>query len=397
MASTFFRSVRSLEADHSQRSYLGLALAGSLLTAWILWFFLAHVSVYAVTNKADLEVDRAAHPVESIVIGRVVATHMVLEQEVKTGDVLVELDSGTQQFQLTEEKTQRAGANPQIRSREEQIASEEQALVQGEQASKDALEEARAHYSEAEAAAQFAKAEAERVRKMYSAGVVAELDLNRSVADSQQRRAAADSLHYAVVRLEGEQRARSNERKAHIEQLTGELDKLRGDNATAGVTIQRLEEEVGRRSIRAPIDGRLGEVAPLRVGAVVHEGEKLAAVIPTGKLRAVANFDPPVALGRVRPGQHARLRLEGFPWAEYGSVDAIVTNVASEIRDGSIRVEMALDSRSDSRIPLQHGLPGSVEVEIEILSPANLVLRKAGSWLAGSKNNFTNLGTVLGR
>jgi multidrug resistance efflux pump len=397
MASAFSRSVRSLEADNSQRSYLGIALAASLLTAWILWFFLAHVSVYAVTNKADLEVDRAAHPVESVVIGRVVATHMVLDQEVKAGDVLVELDSGTQQFQLTEEKTRLAGADPQIRSREEQIASEEQALVQDQQASKDALEEARAHYSEAEGAAQFAQAEAERVRKMYTAGVIAELDLNRSVADAQQRRAAADSLHYAVVRLEGEQHARTNERKAHIEQLMGELNKLRGDKATAGVTIQGLEEEVGRRWIRAPIDGRLGEVAPLRVGTVVHEGEKLAAVIPTGKLRVVANFDPPVALGRVRPGQHARLRLEGFPWAEYGSVGATVTNVASEIRDGTIRVEMALDSHSDSRIPLQHGLPGSVEVDIETLSPASLVLRQAGSWLAGPKNNLTNLSTVTGQ
>jgi multidrug resistance efflux pump len=397
MASAFSRSVRSLEADNSQRSYLGIALAASLLTAWILWFFLAHVSVYAVTNKADLEVDRAAHPVESVVIGRVVATHMVLDQEVKAGDVLVELDSGTQQFQLTEEKTRLAGADPQIRSREEQIASEEQALVQDQQASKDALEEARAHYSEAEGAAQFAQAEAERVRKMYTAGVIAELDLNRSVADAQQRRAAADSLHYAVVRLEGEQHARTDERKAHIEQLMGELNKLRGDKATAGVTIQGLEEEVGRRWIRAPIDGRLGEVAPLRVGTVVHEGEKLAAVIPTGKLRVVANFDPPVALGRVRPGQHARLRLEGFPWAEYGSVGATVTNVASEIRDGTIRVEMALDSHSDSRIPLQHGLPGSVEVDIETLSPANLVLRQAGSWLAGPKNNLTNLSTVTGQ
>ena len=395
MASTFFRSLRSLEADNSQRSYLGLALAASLLTGWILWLFLAHVSVYAVTNKADLEVDRAAHPVESIVVGRVVATHMVLDQQVKAGDVLVELDSGTQQFQLSEEKTQLSGANPQIRSREEQIASEEQALVQDQQASKDALEEARAHYSESEAAAKFAEAEAERLRKMYKAGVVAELDVNRSVADAQQRRAAADSLRYAVVRLEGEQRTRTNERKARIEQLTGELNKLRGDQATAGVTIQRLEEEVGRRRILAPIDGKLGEVAPLRVGTVVHEGEKLAAVIPTGKLRVVANFDPPVALGRVRPGQHARLRLEGFPWAEYGSVGATVTNVASEIRDGGIRVEMALDSNSGSRIPLQHGLPGSVEVEIETLSPASLVLRKAGSWLAGSKNDFTSPSTVI--
>ena len=391
MASTFFRSVRSLEADNSQRSYLVLALAALLLGAWMVWFFVARVSVYAVTNKAGLEVDRAAHSVQSAVSGRVVATHLVLDQEVKAGDVLVELDSGAQHFQLTEEQTQRAGANPQIHSREEQIASEEQALEHDQQSAKDALEEARAHYREAEAAAQFAQAESERLRKMYNAGVVAELDLNRSVADSQQRRAAADSLHYGVVRLEGEQLTRTNERKAHIEQLTSELNKLRGDQATAGVTIQRLEEEVDRRWIRAPVDGKLGEVAPLRIGMVVHEGEKLAAVVPAGKLRVVANFDPPAALGRIRPGQHARLRLEGFPWAQYGSVAATITNVASEIRDGSIRVELALDAHSDSRIPLQHGLPGSVEVEIETLSPANLVLRTAGSLLAGPNSNLRDL------
>jgi membrane fusion protein (multidrug efflux system) len=229
---------------------------------------------------------------------------------------------------------------------------------------------------------------------MYNAGVIAELDLNRTVADAQQRRAAADSMHYAVVRLEGEQRTRTNERRAHIEQLTSELNKLRGDRATAGVTLQRLEEEVDRRYIRAPVDGKLGEVAPLRIGAVVHEGDKLAAVVPSGKLRVVANFDPPAALGRIRPGQHARLRLEGFPWAQYGSVAATITNVASEIRDGSIRVEMTLDSNSESRIPLQHGLPGSVEVEIETLSPANLVLRTAGSLLAGPKSNLPDLSAV---
>jgi multidrug resistance efflux pump len=84
------------KADNSRRSYMGLALAGSLLGAWIVWFFLARVSVYAVTNKAELEVDRAAHPVESAVSGRVVATNLVLDQLVKAGDVLVELDSGAQ-------------------------------------------------------------------------------------------------------------------------------------------------------------------------------------------------------------------------------------------------------------------------------------------------------------
>src|SRR6195256_24303 len=178
MAPTFFRSVRSLEVDNSQHSYLGLALAASLLAAWMIWFFLARVSVYAVTTKAELEVDRAAHPVESAVSVRVVATHLVIDQEVKAGDVLVELDSGAQHFQLSEQRTQLAGSNPQIHSREEEIASEEQALTQDQQAAKAALEEGRAHAREAEAAASFAQAESERLRKMYDAGVVAVLDLN---------------------------------------------------------------------------------------------------------------------------------------------------------------------------------------------------------------------------
>jgi len=54
MAATFFRSIRSLEADNSRRSYMGLILAGALLGAWLVWFFWARVSVYAVTNKAEL-------------------------------------------------------------------------------------------------------------------------------------------------------------------------------------------------------------------------------------------------------------------------------------------------------------------------------------------------------
>ncbi|MFY9841923.1 MAG: hypothetical protein WA718_13180 [Terriglobales bacterium] len=54
--------------------------------------FLARVSVYAVANKAELEVDRAAHPVESIVSGRVVATNLVLDRKVEAGNALVKIN-----------------------------------------------------------------------------------------------------------------------------------------------------------------------------------------------------------------------------------------------------------------------------------------------------------------
>jgi hypothetical protein len=76
------------------------------------------------------------------------------------------------------------------------------------------------------------------------------------------------------------------------------------------------------------------------------------------------------------------MRLQGFPWTQFGSVSATVTRVASEVRDGRIRVELAINSNSAPRVHLQHGLLGTVEVQVERISPASLVLRMVGRWLA---------------
>ena len=82
----------------------------------------------------------------------------------------------------------------------------------------------------------------------------------------------------------------------------------------------------------------------------------------------------------VRAGQTAQVRLDGFPWAQHGSVNARVQRV-----DGEVREVQGLQGR-EPRLPpqlLQHGLSGSVEVALESVSPAVLLLRAAGQKLAG--------------
>jgi hypothetical protein len=59
-----------------------------------------------------------------------------------------------------------------------------------------------------------------------------------------------------------------------------------------------------------------------------------------------------------------------------------VVSVAGEVRNGQVRVELALLPDSAPPIPVQHGLPGTVEVEVDRVSPATLVLRTAGLLLA---------------
>jgi membrane fusion protein (multidrug efflux system) len=97
-------------------------------------------------------------------------------------------------------------------------------------------------------------------------------------------------------------------------------------------------------------------------------------------LRVVAQFTPAAAIGRVRAGQTGRVRLLGFPWTEYGSLRASVSRVANEVRDGLVRVELAVDALPAS-LPLSHALPGNVEVEVERVRPSSLVFRTLGGWL----------------
>jgi membrane fusion protein (multidrug efflux system) len=155
---------------------------------------------------------------------------------------------------------------------------------------------------------------------------------------------------------------------------------LEGNAAIERATIRRLDHEIEQRLLRAPIDGRIAEAEPLRPGAVLEVGARVASIVPDGTLRVVAQFEPAAALGRVRLGQQARLRLQGFPWIEYGSLPAVVTNVADDVRDGQVRVELAIE-QAPSRVPIQHGLPGSVEIEVERVRPFWLVFRTLGGLL----------------
>jgi multidrug resistance efflux pump len=381
MSTAFSRSVRSLEADGFRRSIFGFLLVFVLLGAWTAWFFFARVARYEVTDQARLEVDTAAHPMQATVSGRVISSRLALGAEVHTGDILVELDSTPQRLELMELRARLAAIPPQIQSLRDEVAAEQQARGAEQHATVTARDQVQAQIRESEATAKFAEDDSKRLSEMNAEGLLSERDLRRSKAEAQSRRAAVESLQVLPTRLNLEQQTRDSEREVRVRRIQEQITRLEGERETTAATIERLRYEVEQRRMRASINGRLGEVEVLRIGGVVKEGDKLAVVVPSGAIKVIADFLPSAALGRIRPGQPARMRLQGFPWAQYGTISATVSSVGSEVRDGRVRVELLVNN-SGSRIPIQHGLPGSVEVQVENTSPANLTLRAAGSLVA---------------
>ncbi|MGK4002057.1 HlyD family efflux transporter periplasmic adaptor subunit [Sorangium sp. So ce1036] len=377
MSAGFSRSIHAIATDGHRGSIAGVAIGALLLAGWLAWFFLARVGRYESSVSARLEVGQAAHRVEAPLGGRVAAVHLDLGAEVAAGDVLIELDVEPIRRDIDERRARLEAIARQMGPLRDEIAARARALRDGAEAARAHVDEAKARLREAEAGARFQELEAERAVRLRKDGLVSEAEAARLAAEAQSRRSASEALERAAARIGVERRTSQSEQQAELARLDREAASLEGERLVLEAAIQGLLAEIERRRIRSPIAGRVGDIALLRVGSFVSEGDVVAAVVPPGELRAIAEF-PPSSIGRIRPGQEGRVRLDAFPWTEYGTLAATVERVATEAKEGRIRVELGVRPDPASPIPMQHGLPGSVVIEVERVSPATLVLRAAG-------------------
>jgi membrane fusion protein (multidrug efflux system) len=380
MLSDFRQTSSSLRThqERGRRSLFLLAMLGALLVLIGLWAFLSRVPLYAVSDSARLQTRDAVHPVDTLVSGRVTAVNLPVGGNVRKGDVLIALDATDVGLRVEEARAHECGLTAQISALETEIAAREEALVATSVLGRASQSEARAVRSETEAEAAYASHERERTDRLLQAGVVAEAEADRANATMVQAKAQVRAREQRLAVLSSETRRDLADRRAQNESLRQSLAALAAQRDSAGVQVKRLEVEEARHTVRAPIDGRLGQVRAPQVGSVVAVGQTVAVVTPETTLELIADFAPASAIGRIMPGQRARMRVTGFPWTQYGMLSATVTAVSSEVSEGRLRVRLALDEHSASTIPHRHGLIGDVEIELEQVSPAILLARAAG-------------------
>lgn len=377
MSAPFSRTLQALDRD---RGGGGLAVVAAILVlgAWVAWAGLARVTLVEVTDRGRIEARGATHPVEPRVGGVVLESLLAVGRRVRPGDVLVRLEAQHLVIGQLEQKERIAGLERQLGSLRGQLDAEADAGRGEQEMARLLAEQSPAKKAEVDADRELWSEEARRLGQLHGAGYLGELELLRARTEAKKRTAMAEALGLDALRLRADLRTRKSGQRARQAELLREVAWLEGDLALARAAQERIALELEHHTVRASAGGVIAEAAELLPGRVVRAGERLATLVPDADLHVVAELAPAAALGRVRPGQRAALRLDGFPWTEYGTVAAVVSSVAGEARDGLVRVELALDPARASPVPLQHGLPGSVEIEVERVSPAALLLRAAG-------------------
>lgn len=383
MAAPFERTTRALARDNGAPAILAMSGAILLLSLWLGWFAFGAVTVYEPSRHARLESASAPRDITALQSGRLANSILQPGRRVRAGEILAELDTASATLSDAEEGARLEAYPAKISTLRLQIAALRLAMANDGHAAQAAGQAAAARVREAAAASAFALDTERRMRRESEAGGVAEIEALRAASEARKTAAARDALAADARRAEMDARARSSQNQAQIEDLTRQLVSMESDANASRATASRLKLDIEDRRIRAPVDGIIGEAQPIRSGAYVAQGQKLATILPEGGLVVVAEFDPASALGRVQTGQTARLRLDGFPWAQYGVVEAKVSRVSGEVRDGGLRVELTPILQTASNLALRHGLTGGAEIIIEKVPPAVLVLRAAGQMLSG--------------
>lgn len=394
MPSSFRHTLRSLE--HRPRFGLALAPALLFLGGWSAWMLLARVTVFVSAPRARVEMTQAPSRIATEVSGRVVRSHLELGAWVERGDTLVELDASLARAELAELAgvldsldKKRSGAEKQLAAERDKRSAR---LRLGELASARAtlgFEHATAletHQAELTRIAE--QLQREQLNSKIEA-VSAEVELRESQIRVADARAQID-------RLEAENDYEDKSEVARLAELGRHIIELEAERNQVLARVRTAELELAKLRVTAPVSGRVGHIAPLQLGDVLPAGEVIASLVPADDVRVVAFFPPEPAVGRILPGQSARLRLDGFSWTEFGAVAATVSRVASEPQEGLIRVELRASEPETTRAPLGHGLTGALDIRIEEASPLALLVRSVAPELAAPPRREPELRAFAG-
>jgi len=378
MAVSFSRTVRSLHSTDYRSPMIWIVIALTVFVLWCWWFFGTEVPVFEVTADAKLEVVDAAHRTAAPVSGRVVAVNLEIGRWVEKGDPLVVLSDLpiARQLSMAIERREGAGKRLAFLDSIRRVAEEggDAALT----ADRKELEGARADYQAAVADGSLAGAEEERARRLHGEGLVSDSDLESAVARVAQANAIVASWEAEVLHLESKIRWNISERSRALAEIESRAAAVETEEGIAGLGSAELISELEERTISAPISGWLGRVSPVRPGSVLMAGDLVAVVIPTGDLKVSARFSAGSGLGKIEVGQRASLRLQAIPWMRFGQIEVEVLRVGRETLDGLLKVECRFLSNDHQGLVLQHGMQGVLMVEVDRMSPFELVLTLAG-------------------
>ncbi len=153
------------------------------------------------------------------------------------------------------------------------------------------------------------------------------------------------------------------------------LDSLNDAEQKTTAYTQELIKARSRGSLMtltAPVDGTVQQLAVHTVGGVVTEAQQLMMIVPKDNPIEIEAFVENKDIGFVNPGQEGQIKIETFPYTRYGTIHAKVTSVSTDAINDEKRglifpARIALDKTTiqveNKNVNLSPGMAVTIEIK----------------------------------
>ncbi len=415
----------ALEIQEKPPSPVGRAIIWSIvafLSIAVAWALISKIDIVA-TAQGKIIPSGRVKVIQPMVIGVVKQIHVTEGQQVKAGDLLIELDSTASQADLErlemeliaarldatryvalERITERTGAVPlssttptlQLLPTLTQSASSH-AIVLQKQMLRSEWDEHRARAAAldntvASREAQLAALKEEvkkregtlplitrrtnAVKRLVDKQLSAEqtwLELEEKRLDQKQELA---SLRKQTGQVSASIREARQQRKAlDAEFRNGLLEKLSASERR----IDQLQQDRIKASQRtrlqyltAPVSGVVQQLSIHTIGGVVTPAQELMKIVPENQSLEVEAWILNKDIGFIEEGQRAEIKIETFTFTKYGTIDGEVIDVSNDaitdedkglIYAGRVSMKESSIRVGDKQVNLTPGMAVTVEVK----------------------------------
>jgi HlyD family secretion protein len=169
----------------------------------------------------------------------------------------------------------------------------------------------------------------ERTRHMVAQRLAATIDGDKAEDEYLQRRYAVENGRTSLINNE----VQLNTQRAALL----ELEQRRSDEGARGTVALGNAAHALRAALaaweqenvlRAPVDGTVSFFRELSANQFVAASEPLVAVIPAARGMLARVTLSGLGAGKVVPGQRVIIRLDGYPYREYGTVEGRVAKIS---------------------------------------------------------------------
>lgn len=146
------------------------------------------------------------------------------------------------------------------------------------------------------------------------------------------QRANAERAYAAMATLEAEGRTL---RETFGRTAVTELATAQNEASQRTQEVARTDRRAQYQQLRAPVAGTVQQLAISTIGGVVQPAQALMIIVPDDAEVIVEAQILNRDIGFIREGQSVRVKLEAFPFTDYGLIEGVVESISRDAIDTS--------------------------------------------------------------